>query len=114
MARLSFCAASDVPLLLSLPFPLLVCCSALDSLEREWGRQAREAARPSNGEFWWRLAVEKHTGDVGAFSQTIPWQALCKHSLAVYFLEVLGDEGRDRPLLVRKCTEGERGGVGHG
>lgn len=51
----------------------------------------------SNGEFWWRQALERHTGIAGAISQTIPWEALC-HSLATYFLEVLGEEGRDRPL----------------
>lgn len=53
----------------------------------------------SNGEFWWRQALERHTGIAGAISQTIPWEALC-HSLATYFLEVLGEEGRDRPLQV--------------
>lgn len=83
-----------------------------DSLERDWGRRVPKAirhprvvvppqpSRQSNGEYWWRLALEKHTGEVGAFSQTIPWEALCKHGLAAYFLEVLGDEGRDRPLVV--------------
>lgn len=61
---------------------------------------ATTEARNTNGEFWWRLALEKHTGEVGAISQTIPWEALCRHSLANYFVEVLGDEGRNRPLLV--------------
>lgn len=61
---------------------------------------AATESRTTNGEFWWRLALEKHTGEVGAISQTIPWEALCRHSLATYFVEVLGDEGRDRPLLV--------------
>eukprot|EP00903_Cladosiphon_okamuranus_P010648 g10069.t1 len=86
-----------------------------DSLERDWGRRMPKAirhprpvapppppsppARQSNGEYWWRLALENHTSDVGAFSQTIPWEALCKHGLAPYFLEVLGDEGADRPLV---------------
>ena len=86
-----------------------------DSLERDWGRRVPKAirhpravaplppARQSNGEYWWRLALENHTGDVGAFSQTIPWEALCKHGLAAYFLEVLGDEGRDRPLVVSEA-----------
>ncbi|CAM9328661.1 unnamed protein product [Hapterophycus canaliculatus] len=55
--------------------------------------------RRTNGEFWWRLALEMHTGRASAISQTVPWEALCRHSLATYFLEVLGDEGRDRPLL---------------
>lgn len=84
-------------------------------VERELGRQARERRPspmplpptppppgPSNGELWWRRALEMHTGNVGVFSQTIPWEALCKHSLAAYFLQTLGDEGRDRPLLVSK------------
>lgn len=83
-----------------------------DSLERDWGRRIPRAIghppalvppppdRQSNGEYWWRLALEKHTGEVGAFSQTIPWEALCMHGLAAYFLEVLGAEGRDRPLVV--------------
>lgn len=53
--------------------------------------------------------MENHTGDVGAFSQTIPWEALCKHGLAAYFLEVLGDEGRDRPLVVSKAQRLELG-----
>lgn len=57
--------------------------------------------RHTNGEFWWRLALEKHMGKASAMSQTIPWEALCRHSLATFFLEVLGDEGHDRPLLVR-------------
>lgn len=85
-----------------------------DSLERDWGRRIPKAirhpralapappARQSNGEYWWRLALEKHKGEVGTFSQTIPWEALCQHGLAAYFLEVLGDEGRDRPLVVSK------------
>ncbi|CAM9157825.1 unnamed protein product [Ectocarpus sp. 6 AP-2014] len=60
---------------------------------------ATTESRTTNGEFWWRLALEKHTGEVGAISQTIPWKALCRHSLATYFVEVLGDEGNDRPLL---------------
>ena len=38
-------------------------------------------------------------GVEGAISQTIPWKALC-HSLAIYFLEVLGEEGHDRPVQV--------------
>lgn len=53
----------------------------------------------SNGEYWWKQALEKHMGLVGAISQTIPWEALCQ-SLAVYFVEVLGKEGRDRPIQV--------------
>lgn len=92
-------------------------------IEREWGgRQARErryahlpvppprreeptpvarmAGGHSDGEFLWRQAVEKHTGVAGALSQNIPWEAVCTHSLAEYFIGVLGDEGRDRPLLV--------------
>lgn len=105
----------------SLRLLVSVCAQpAPDSVvEREWGRQAKEGRscrapvplhqhRPgvvpgrSNGELWWRRALEKHTGEVGVFSQTIPWEALCKHSLAAYFLETLGDEGRNRPLLVSK------------
>lgn len=46
--------------------------------------------------------MERHTGEVGLFSQTIPWEALCRHSLAAYFLQTLGAEGHDRPLLVSK------------
>lgn len=86
-----------------------------DSLERDWGRRIPAIrhpralvppphARQSNGESWWRLALEQHTGEVGAFSQTISWEALCKYGLAAYFLEVLGDEGRNRPLVVSKST----------
>lgn len=83
-----------------------------DSLERDWGRAIRRPRvvappppfRQSDGEHWWRLALERHTGEVGAFSQTIPWEALCKHGLAAYFLEVLGDEGRDRPLVVSELA----------
>lgn len=56
----------------------------------------------SSGEFWWRRAVEKHVGAAGALSQAvIPWEALCTHSLGEYFTQVLGDEGRHRPLRVR-------------
>lgn len=55
----------------------------------------------SNGEFWWKRAVEKHAGAAGAVSQTIPWEALCTHSLAEYFVQVLGEEGRSRSLQVR-------------
>ena len=56
---------------------------------------------PSDGEIWWNRAVEKHSGEPGTVALTVPWQALSTHSLSQYFLDVLGAEGRARPLEVR-------------
>lgn len=46
--------------------------------------------------------MENHRGDIGACFQDILWESLCEHSLSKFFLEVLGEEARIRPLQV--CT----------
>lgn len=94
--------ASKSHLPLPLPLPAVVSRSRSEASAPYCTEVAGN--RHTNGEFWWRLALEKHMGRASAISQTIPWEALCRHSLATFFLEVLGDEGRDRPLLVRKQT----------
>lgn len=60
---------------------------------------AEQDGARSNGEFWWKQALERHTGIAGAISRTILWETLFD-SLAIYFLEVLGQEGHDRPFQV--------------
>ena len=94
-------------------------CHASDFvIDGQWGgRQGRERPRTSHvaltvaprpnysnedGEFWWNRAVNRYSGNGVALAnaQTVPWKALCTYSLSEYFLEVLGEHGRERPLVV--------------
>ncbi|CAM9438393.1 unnamed protein product [Ascophyllum nodosum] len=86
-------------------------------IDGQWGgRQGRERPRTSHvaltvaprpnysnedGEFWWNRAVNRYSGNGVALAnaQTVPWKALCTYSLSEYFLEVLGEHGRERPLV---------------
>lgn len=69
-----------------------------------------------DGEHWWGLAVEQHTGGAGVVSNLVPWGALCKHSLAKFFRLVLGEESLNRPLVVSRemMSHYSPVGIGHG
>lgn len=80
------------------------------AIEREWGWR-RPKERPletvslSPGERLWNLTVQKQ-GGARANLNALPWKALYRHSLMDHFLTVMGDDGKYRPLQVRRVMIG--------